>query len=191
MERKVVFKWLRLVGLGFTLVSVIEIIDLLLLSSTIEINLESQQLNLFELFFFSGMMPIHGIFLFIFLLIVPFCFTTLSLAIFKIAKDEMLDNRTLSKFIFIIGMVLLLGNFVKLEYIILLSKTELNVSLPISFQLVLYDPTTTPFIGAVLWIFPIGVVCGFLISGLIFGGVGLKWILLLENEQITEEKISK
>ena len=190
MERKTVFKWLRLFGLGFTLISVVEIIDLLLLGSIIEINLESQQINLFELFFFSGMVPIHGIFLFLFLLIVPFGFTALSLAIFKIAKDEMLDNRTLSKFIFIIGMVLLLGTFVKLEYIILLGKTELNVPLPISFQLALYDPTTTPFIGAVLWIFPIGVACGFLISGLIFGGVGLKWILLLENEQITDKNKS-
>jgi hypothetical protein len=53
---------------------------------------------------------------------------------------------------------------------------------------VLYSPSITPVIGAIMWVYLTIVISCFLVSGLIFGGVGLKWMLLIQEEKETSNK---
>jgi hypothetical protein len=39
-----------------------------------------------------------------------------------------------------------------------------------------------------MWVYFIVVVCSFLVSGLIFGGVGLQWMLLIQDEGASQEQ---
>jgi hypothetical protein len=39
-----------------------------------------------------------------------------------------------------------------------------------------------------MWVYFIVVVCSLLISGLVFGGIGLQWMLLIQNERDSQEQ---
>jgi hypothetical protein len=39
-----------------------------------------------------------------------------------------------------------------------------------------------------MWVYFIIVVCSILISGLIFGAIGLQWMLLIQNEEASQEQ---
>jgi hypothetical protein len=39
-----------------------------------------------------------------------------------------------------------------------------------------------------MWVYVMVVVCSWLISGLIFGGFGLQWMLLIQDEEIPQEQ---
>jgi len=183
MDRQVVIKYLKRFSIGFIIISIIEIVDLILLSTIIEINIDAQTVNMIELLLNSAWISFHGIFLLFFLLIIPFGFAAIGLAIFMISRRENLDDFMLAKFIMMTGLIFLLGSFIKAEYIVLLSDTELTLSVPVSFQNILYNPSNTPFIGAVMWIYPMSLFCVFLTSGMIFGGIGLKWFLIIDREK--------
>jgi len=169
--------------MGFLLISILEIVDLILLSTIIMVNIEAQTVNMIELLLNSAWISFHGIYLLFFLLIIPFGFAAIGLAIFIISKRDSLDDFTLAKFIIVIGLIFLIGSFIKAEYLVLLSGTELTLSIPISFQEILFNPSNTPFIGAVMWIYPMIIFCVFLTSGMIFGGIGLKWFLIIDREK--------
>ncbi|MFX1588880.1 MAG: hypothetical protein ACFFC1_12040, partial [Promethearchaeota archaeon] len=172
-----------LFGLGFIIVSLIEFIDIILLSTVIRMNMDGDNLSLIQVLFNTGLITIDGAFLWIFLLITPFIFIALGFILIKLAKKEILNRSILSKDILLIGLFLLVGSFIKMVYIILLANIKLNLGIAVELQQVMYNPLITPFIGAVMWIYIYGTTGGYLISGLIFGGVGLKWILIIEKEK--------
>jgi len=183
MNQKVVLKYLKLFGLGFIIVSLIEFIDIILLSTVIKTSINGDNLTLIQLLFETGLFTIDSAFLWIFLMIIPFIFIALGFILIKIVKKENLDRSILSKDILIIGLFLLVGSFIKMVYVVFLANTKLNLGSPVKFQHLLYNPLITPFIGAVMWIYLYSVTGAYLISGLIFGGVGLKWILIIEKER--------
>jgi hypothetical protein len=39
-----------------------------------------------------------------------------------------------------------------------------------------------------MWVYFIVVVCSFLILGMIFGGFGLQWMLLIQDEEASQEQ---
>jgi hypothetical protein len=69
-----------------------------------------------------------------------------------------------------------------MEFIVLLARSEIN-SGALIFQDLVYNPVYIPLIGSIMWTYFTFVVCFFLTSGLIFGGIGLKWILDLQENQ--------
>jgi len=182
MDQKNVLKYLKLFSLGFIITSLIEFIDVILLSTVIRMNIYGYNLTLFEVFFNTGLLPIESSFLLIFLMITPLIFIALGLVIFKRAKRDIFEMKILSKFILVIGLFLLLGSFIKMVYTVFLGNSELDLNGSLKFEQALYNPLITPFIGAVMWIYLYSITAGYLISGLIFGGVGLKWILTIEKE---------
>jgi hypothetical protein len=71
-----------------------------------------------------------------------------------------------------------------MNFIVLLGKTTINsVPTPITFQNALYSPSITPIIGAIMWMYFSFLIYCFLISGMIFGGIGLKWMLLIQEKE--------
>ena len=189
MERKVILKWLSIFSVSFFILSIVELIDLIIFSTVISMDLDGQQFAIFNVIFQSGFMSIHAPLLWIFLLCVICAFIALVLSIYRVAKKQIIENFNLAKFMLLIGLFLVIGGFIKMSFIVLLGNNTISTgSTTITFQNALYSPTITPVIGAIMWVYFIVVVCSFLVSGLIFGGVGLQWMLLIQNEKASQEQ---
>jgi hypothetical protein len=183
MKQELVLKYLKISSIGFIIVSLLEFIDIILLSTAIRMYISGSYLTLIDILFTTGVLPIESTFLWVFLMIFPCIFIGLGFILFRIAQKEKFKSNLLSKFILLIGLLFILGSFIKIVYMIFLGNTKLNLSGSIEFQQALYNPLITPFIGAVMWIYLYSTVLVYLTCGLIFGGVGLKWILLIEEEK--------
>jgi len=188
MERKVVLKWLSIFSISFFILSIVELIDLIIFSTVISMDLDGQQFAILNVIFQSGFMSFHAPLLWVFLLCVICAFIALALSIFKVAKKQIIEDYNLANFMLLIGLFLIIGGFIKMSFIVLLGKITISTGLTtITFQNALYTPTITPVIGAIMWVYFIIVVCSFLVSGLIFGGVGLQWMLLIQDERASQE----
>ena len=189
MERKVVLKWLKIFSVSFFILSVVELLDLILFSSLINLTLDSTQYNIFSLIFQSGFMTIHAMLLWIILLCVICGFIVFSLSIFNVAKKNTIESPTLAKFLLLIGLFLIIGGFIKTNFIILLGNSNISI-ISDTFLSALYSPSisATYILGGLMWGYFTVVVGSFLISGLIFGGVGLNWMLLIQEEETSNKK---
>jgi hypothetical protein len=188
MERKVILKWLSIFSVCFFVLLTVELLDLIIFSIAINMDLDGQ-LTIFYLIFQSGFMSIHAPLLWIFLLCVICAFIALILSIYRVAKKQIIENYNLAKFLLLIGLFFVIGGFIKMSFIVLLGNNIVSTgSTTITFQNALYSPTITPVIGAIMWVYFIIVVCSILISGLIFGAIGLQWMLLIQNEEASQEQ---
>ncbi|NVM17093.1 MAG: hypothetical protein HWN80_05205 [Candidatus Lokiarchaeota archaeon] len=188
MERKAVLKWLKIFSMIFLILSIVELLDLILFSSLITLNLDGSQYTIFSVIFQLDFMAIHAMLLWIILLCVISSFIVLSFSIFKVAKKNKIENYILAKFLLLIGLFLIIGGFIKTNFIILLGNSTINTGITtITFQDALYTPTITPLFGILMWIYFTVVISCFLVSGLIFGGIGLKWMLLIQEEQASNK----
>ena len=187
MERKLVLKWLSIFSVSFFILSIVELLDLIIFSTVITMDLDGQ-LTIFYVIFLSGYMSIHAPLLWIFLLCVICAFIALALSIYKVAKKQIIENYNLAKFMLLIGLFFVIGGFIKMSFIVLLGNNIINTGLNPTFQEALYTPTITSVIGAIMWVYFIVVVCSFLILGMIFGGFGLQWMLLIQDEEASQEQ---
>lgn len=188
MERKVVLKWLSIFSVSFFILSIVELLDLIIFSTVITMDLDGP-LTIFNVIFLSGFMSIHAPLLWIFLLCVICAFIALALSIYKVAKKQIIENYNLAKFMLLIGLFFVIGGFIKMSFITILGNNIISTGLTtITFQNAIYSPSITPVIGALMWIYFIVVVCSFLISGMIFGGYGLQWMLLIQDEEASQEQ---
>lgn len=199
MERKIILKWLRIFSIIFFLLSVVELLDLILFSTLINLTLDSShtisvypywvhytQYSIINIIFESGLMTPHAILLWIFLLCVICSFIVLSYSLFNVAKKDKIENRSLAKFLLLIGLFLIIGGFINTSFITLLGNSTIDTittiipDIPDTLQIVL---NTQSLLGSIMWYYLTIVVSCFLISGLIFGGIGLKWMLLIQEEE--------
>lgn len=183
MDRDGILKWLKIFSFAFIILLVLELCDLFLFGNVV-ITLESEQVTLARFLFSSDFLSLTSPVLYVLLILTSSLFLTLSLFILRLTlKRDMGDNK-LSKVILMIGLVLLVGNFVKLEYIYFLNNSSViaTLSTPYTFIQVIYDQTVTPLFGAIMWIYLTAVSATLILSGLIFGAFGLQWFLKLEKE---------
>jgi hypothetical protein len=65
----------------------------------------------------------------------------------------------------------------------MLSNADINTGGYSSiFINLIYNQTITPLFGAIMWNYLLISSSAFIISGLIYGGVGLQWTLALRND---------
>lgn len=85
------------------------------------------------------------------------------------------------------GILILIFSFMKLGYITLLGRTEITIGGKLkTFQHIIFSANLAPFYVVVIWLFFTGVVCYYLMVGLVFGALGLHWILELEKEEAVD-----
>ena len=189
MECKVVIKWLKIFSISFLILSIVGLIDLILFSTLINVALDSEQFTILTLIFQAGFMTFHAGLLWIVLFSIFCAFIVLSYSIFNLAKKNTLDDKILAKFLLLIGLFLIIGGFITMNFIVLLGNSTINTGPPpITFRNALYTPSITPVIGAIMWWYFTDLVFCFLISGLIFGGIGLKWMLLIQEEELANNQ---
>ncbi len=183
MEKDTTLKFLTYFSIGFTLVILIEFIVIILFSTIIELNLGPYTVNIITMIFTSGFTSIDVILEWI-LLLTAICGSlalNIALLIFAIKKKK--EGILLAKFLLMIGMFFLISGFIKLFSIYLLANSVIQYnSSSIVFQLALYTDSITPFLGAVMWIYISAVTMSILVSGLVFGGIGLKTMLKMEEK---------
>lgn len=166
----------------------VELLDLILISTLIKLNLDGSQYSIITIIFQSSFTSPHAVLLWIFLLCIICGFIVLSYSIFKVAKKAEIENLTLAKFLLLIGLFLIIGGFIKINFIVLLGNSSIDTGLTtVTLQDALYTPTITPNFGAIMWLYFTVVVSCFLVSGLIFGGIGLKWMLLIQEEKSSND----
>lgn len=184
MKRHLVLRYLKLFNIGFCLISGFELVTFIILSFLTPIIVVSQDYTVFSLLFISGLSPIQMPALWLLIFISIFIFLIFALSLLIIARNEKIENITYAKILLSSGFFLLIANFIKVEAIYILSKSIIDPSgSALIFELLLYNPVNTPFYGAALWIYSTASVCTYLISGLVFAAIGLKWMLLLENKK--------
>jgi hypothetical protein len=185
MERRAVIKWVKIFSIGFLILSLVGLADLVLLSTLINVTFDTQPYNILTIIFQSGFMSFHAMLLWI-ILLSTFCgFIVFSFSIFKVVnRDTVVDDKNLAKFLLLIGLFLIIGGFITMNFIVLLGKSTVNTGITnTTFQIALDSPSITPIFGTLMWFyFNIATYC-FLVSGLIFGGIGLKWMLLVQEEE--------
>ena len=183
MKYEKVLKFLKIVGSIFTIVSLVEIVYIILLNF-VYFNLDGNSLLLAEFVYSSTIFPPSGTLLWLFLIISMIFYLILGLFMFKVGSKNDIESIPLAKFLVVIGMVFLLGGFVKMNYLVLLGKTKITSTITtISFQSALYDMNITPIMPAIFWVFFISINISILLAGLVITAVGIKYTLLQEQQE--------
>ena len=181
MDSKGVSRFLRIFSLSFVVVSIIELISVVVFHVT-ELNI-GKEIFVQDLLFGSGLFPLSGTIMWILLILLISCFLLFGIVLRKVAKIDENRIRVLSRQLIVIGVFILIACYVKLEYIMLLSKTEILVNAKlINFEAALYNPSITPFYAAIIWISFTGIALGYLVFGLIITGGGIQWSVELQKK---------
>jgi len=180
MERKVVIKWLKIFSISFLILSLAGLIDFILFSTIINVTLDSEQYTILAIIFQYSFMSIHAALLWVVLLCIFSGYIVLSYSIFTVAKKNTLDDKILAKFLLLIGLFFIIGGFITLSFLVLLGNSTIDSGLTtLTFH-------NSSVIGGIMWSYFIFVVYYFLISGLISGGIGLKWTLLIQEGETSD-----
>ena len=183
MEKDTILKFLTYFNITFTIVILIEFIVIILFSTLIELNLGPYTINIITMIFASGFTSLDVILEWILLLTAICGFLVLNIALLIISIKKKKEGILLAKFLLMIGMFFLISGFIKMFSIYLLANSVIQYnSSSIVFQTALYTDSITPFLGAVMWIYISAVTMSILVSGLFFGGIGLKTMLKMEEK---------
>ena len=183
MNRESILKWLKIFSIAFMFLFILEIIDLFLFGC-MQITLGSEQVFLNRIIFSSEFIGLPSSMLYIFLVIISFLFLTLSIFLLRLALQAKIETLKLSKTIFMVGLLFLIANFIKLFYIYVVDNSIISIPPSISYNFIeiIYNFSITPLFVAIMWLYLVIVAAIMIFSGLIFGGVGLQWFLKLQNE---------
>lgn len=183
MDHKKIIKFLKIIGLIFISLSVLEIAFILSLNF-VEFDLNGSSILLSEFIYASSYISLTGTVLWFICMISMALFLILGFFIFKTARANTIESKSLAKLMIVIGMVILLGAFIKMNYLIQLGKTTLFFPPAVgymTFQTALYRPDITPLMPAIFWVYFISVNCYLMIISLIITAFGIKWTLDIEQ----------
>lgn len=186
MEHKKIIKFLKIIGIIFMSVSIIEIILVIIMNFT-EFDINGTSILLSEFIYGSSYISLTGTFLWFFFIGSNICFLIVGFFIFKVSKSDKIISKSLAKLMVVFGMVILIGAFIKMNYLVLLGKTKIStLSGPIRFQAALYDFDVTSIVPALFWGFFISFNCAYMFAALVITGLGIKWTLLIEESATTK-----
>jgi len=189
MDHKKIIKFLKIIGLVIVCLSAIEIGFMIALNFTV-FDLNGNSILLSEFIYGSNYVSLNGTLLWFFFIISMALFLTLGFFIFKTARANKIESKSLAKLMIVMGMVILIGSLIKMNYLVLLGKTPLLFPPPVGtivFQAALYNLDITPILPAIFWTFFISVNCFIMIISLIFTAFGINWTLKLEELEIKKE----
>ena len=184
MEREVINKWLGRFGLGIAILSLLEILTIIILGVT-PLVINGSMMTMHELILVSGLFPVAGALAWIFLLLIICGFLILGGFLIFIIKKKNIALPYFAKYSIVIGMLLLIGAFNKMEYVHILQRTTVDISpTALSFQTILIDPDFTPFYVLIFWNFFSVVVCTYTVVALIIAAGGLNITLKFERKEL-------
>lgn len=187
MEREIILKWLKIFSIGYFIIFVIELLNLILFSNVIILSIDSEQMTISHLVFNSGYVDLQLAVLWIFYGIISSAFLTLGVALFRIAQQNKRQNLNLAKTLLITGLFMIIASFFKYELIYLINKTLIDTGgFSAIFMNVIYNHSITPIVGAWMWFIFAIITLTVLVSSLVISAVGLQWGILQYNQKKTE-----
>ena len=186
MEKDSTLKFLTYFSIGYIIAILIELLVIILFSTIIELNLGPYTVNIITMIFTSGFTSLDVMLEWILLLTAICGFLALNFALLIISIKKKKENIILAKFLLMVGIFFLISGFIKMFSIYLLANSVIQYnSSSIVFQTALYTDSITPFLGAVMWVYISAVTMSILVAGLVFGGIGLKSMLKMEEKRLT------
>lgn len=188
MDHKKVIKFLSIIGYIFIIITCLEITFFIALNFAEFNYVDINPIPLSDFIYGSSYISLTGTVLWIFLIISMICFMVLGFYILETANSSKMGGKSLTKLMIVIGMVVLIGALVKMNFLVLLGKTNISTTYgSISFQSALYDFEITPITPGIIWIYFISVNCALMIAGLVITAIGIKWMLLMESSDTPKE----
>ncbi|GAJ06851.1 unnamed protein product [marine sediment metagenome] len=188
MDHKKMIKFLEIIGIIFMSVSVLEI-EFVIFLNFAEFNISGSPMLLSEFIYSSSFISLTGTVLWLIYIISIVIFLIVGFFIFKTANKNMIESKSLAKLMIVLGMAILIGALVKMNYLVLLGKTKLSSG--ISFQTILYSFNITPLMPAIVWTYFISVNCFLMMTPLIITAFGIKWTLVIEQSETEKEENNK
>ena len=187
MEHRKVLKFLKIMAYIFISLTLVEITFVILMNFTV-FDISGGPILLTEVMYGSNLISLTGTILWLFLTISVICFLIIGIFLFSIGNKNKIESTSLAKFIMIIGMIILIGALVKMNYLVLLGETEIATTpTPIRFRAALYDFNITTIIPAIFWTYFISANCAYIILGIVITVIGIKWNLLIEQPESKKE----
>jgi len=187
MEREIILKWLKIFSIGYFIIFVIELLNLILFSNVIILSIDSEQMTISHLVFNSGYVDLQLAVLWIFYGTTSCAFLTLGVALFRIAQQNKRQNLNLAKTLLITGLFMIIASFFKYELIYLINKTLIDTGgFSAIFMNVIYNHSITPIVGAWMWFIFAIITLTVLVSSLVISAVGLQWGILQFQQKKTE-----
>ncbi len=185
MNHKKMIKFLEIIGFIFMSLSIIEI-EFVIFLNFAEFYVSGSSMLLSEFIYSPSYFPLVGTVLWLIFIISIIIFLIVGLFIFKTARKNMVESKSLAKLMIVLGMVIVIGALLKMNYLVLLGKTNISTGIP--FQSVLYDFSITPLMPGIFWTFFISVNCFLMIISLIITAFGIKWTLVIEETETEKEE---
>lgn len=186
LKENVYKRVLVIFGMIFIALSAIELIITFILLNT-SVNLYGNRMLFYEMILNLEIMPLSGLLLFFFFISSICYFFIIGIFLFKLSSNKITDNSVRAKNMLIFGVIILIFSFIKLGYITFLGKTEISVSGKLrSFKHIISSSYFAPYYFTVIWVFFTGVICYYLMVGLLFGALGLNWILKIQKIELNE-----
>ncbi|MHA1916104.1 MAG: hypothetical protein ACW986_06490 [Promethearchaeota archaeon] len=188
MEHKKVLKFLEIMGFIFMSVSVMEIAFFITLNFTEFENITGGPILLSEFIYGSSYISYLTTILWFFLIISIACYFVTGFFLRRTGKNNKIQSLSLAKLMVLLGMVILIGALVKLNYLVLLGRTKITTLLgPVSFQSAMYRFDISPLSSGIFWVYFIAANCSYLIAALVITATGIKWTTLMEQAKPKEQ----
>lgn len=183
VKHSAVVKCIFIVGVAFIAVSIMEFIVTLLFIN-LELNFDGDKVLIQEMLLDQSYLLLDGLFAWILLHVSIVLFMILGLVFIMIAKKDSIEEMLLAKHLIIIGMVLFILSFTKLEYIVILANQNVLIDKTYTFESALYDPDVSPYpLAGSLWFFYISTCCAYLVLAILTTATAIKWVLELEEQR--------
>ncbi len=153
----------------------------------IKLNFNGEKILIKDMLLTTDYLSIDGFFAVICLLIILCCYILLGIAFYIIGKRKSIEELLFAKHFLIIGMLLFILTFTKLEYLVILGNLKVSIDENYTFQTALYSKELGAYpIGGALWFFFISVACEYCVIAIVTSGTALKWIIEIENKRKEE-----
>ena len=183
LEYKAVIKSLKYISAILIILSIIEFLFIALLNIT-KITIDTESNFLIAIILSPDYFQFPGIIFYIFNILSIFMFMVLGMYLLNVVINEKIQTNGLAKLLVVIGMVIVLNAFVKMNYLILLGKSKIETfSGTIRFQTAIYNPDISPFSLTIFWFYFLSINCFLMIIGAIIATAGIKWTILITEEQ--------
>jgi len=187
MERNIILKWLKIFSIGYIIIFIIELLNLILFSNLIIISIDSEQMTLSGLLFNSGYADVQLALLWILYGITSSAFLILGVALFRIAKRKKRQDQNLAKTLLTTGLFMIIASLFKFELIYLINKSLIDTGVfSVIFMNMIFNDSITPIVGTWMWFLFTIITLTVLVSSLIVSAVGLQWGILQYKQKKTD-----
>ncbi|MBD3195233.1 MAG: hypothetical protein GF317_09270 [Candidatus Lokiarchaeota archaeon] len=187
MNKNRIISNIRIFGVYFFIVlSILEIINMSLIFTT-NIELDSISMPFIFVILNFEYFSLFGLIAWIFLICIISTFVILAFFLYKTINNQKLEDYLFSKYLFILGVIILMMGLIKLEVVFFINESLINYdSTQITIGAAFKDFNFMPIYIAYMWNSFTMFSCYYILLGLVIPGVNMNWMLKIQREIFPE-----